>query len=393
MTALFVADVFFPDTIGGAGRMARHLAEGLAREQPVVVVCRNEGGRLPPYERHGDLEIHRFLVDRSRSDRFLASAMKSCLLEIWRLAATRRFDRLILNQPLSGAPALPLAHVIPTVYIFHSPWSEEYRTQLGRGGRVDMRQRFGLASRRAIERQLVRAARKVMVLSGYMGNLLRQLQGMPAERIVTIPGGVDVKRFAPGLRDHARAAFGMPAQGEIILTVRNLVPRMGLFGLVEAFDLLRRCRPKAELFIAGLGPLRQQLEQRIADLGLDGRVHLMGRVNEEQLPELYRTADVFIMATAALEGFGLATVEALASGTPVVGTPVGATPEILSQINATLLARSSSPADVADALGRFFERTPAARRGLAERGRELCARQYAWPLVTEAFNKLVRSVG
>jgi len=86
------------------------------------------------------------------------------------------------------------------------------------------------------------------------------------------------------------------------------------------------------------------------------------------------------MPTAQLEGFGLVTVEALACGTPVVGTPVGAIPEVLGQIDPILIASGTDSRSFADALGRVLSRIeePVERERLSRKGRSLVERRYSW---------------
>jgi glycosyltransferase involved in cell wall biosynthesis len=100
---------------------------------------------------------------------------------------------------------------------------------------------------------------------------------------------------------------------------------MGLEILLRAFRLLAREVPDLHLAIGGSGPLEGMLRALRGSLGLSDRVRFLGYVPEAALPGLYAAADLFVLPTEQLEGFGLVTVEALACGTPVVGTPVGAT--------------------------------------------------------------------
>jgi len=85
--------------------------------------------------------------------------------------------------------------------------------------------------------------------------------------------------------------------------------------------------PNAILLIGGKGPLRGELEERIADYGLSNKVRLLGFIPDHELVSYYQAADLFVVPSQALEGFGLITVEALASGLPVMATPVGGNKE------------------------------------------------------------------
>jgi glycosyltransferase involved in cell wall biosynthesis len=389
LSTLFIADVFFPDTVGGAGRMARQLAEGLARVEPVTVVTRNPGGALPAHETVDGLNIHRFAVDRSRPLHFAVSALGNCARVVRRVRSAGRVERVVFNQPLSALAALPAVAGLPAFYNFYSPWSEEYRVQTEVQASGKRPRPWGAWLRRTLEGWLIRRSRRTLVMSDFMRRELHRLHAYPDDRVVLVPGGVDVERFHPASGASMRSRFGLPLEAEVLLTVRNLVPRMGLSNLVAAFELLAADRPALHLALAGDGPLRESLAELIAARGLGDRIHLLGRVPDQDLPGLYRCADLFVLPTEALEGFGLVTIEALASGTPVVATPVGASPEILRDLDPELVARSATAADIAAVISRFLRRPPEDRAELSARGRALCESRYSWRTVTDAFNRMV----
>ena len=116
------------------------------------------------------------------------------------------------------------------------------------------------------------------------------------------------------------------------------------------------------LAIAGSGSLAAGLERLARELGVADSVFFLGRVPDDDLPALYAAADLFVLPTVAYEGFGMATIEALASGTPVVGTPVGATPELLRGLDPRLVASGSGPEELADAIGGALARVDPALR-------------------------------
>jgi glycosyltransferase involved in cell wall biosynthesis len=119
--------------------------------------------------------------------------------------------------------------------------------------------------------------------------------------------------------------------------------------------MLRRRIPDFLLLIGGAGSLRAHFERLAASLDLQPHVRFLGFIPEADLPRYYQAADAFVLPTRELEGFGLVTVEALACGTPVLGTAVGATPEILRPLNPLLLFRDQTPEAMAEHLGRLLE--------------------------------------
>ena len=106
--------------------------------------------------------------------------------------------------------------------------------------------------------------------------------------------------------------------------------------------------PSATLAIAGTGELDGALRAQIETLGLQASVALLGRISEEELVRRYQQAHLVVLPTQELEGFGLTTAEALACGTPVLGTPAGATPELLAPIDPALVAAGTASSEIAD---------------------------------------------
>ena len=235
------------------------------------------------------------------------------------------------------------------------------------------------------------------MLSDFSAEQLRRLYGIPGGRIAKIPGGADTERFRPHAdRAAARAALRLPAGRPLLLTVRNLEARMGLDVLIRAVAILRRQCPEVLLLIGGSGSLRGELQALSASLHLDDHVRFLGFIPDGDLHSYYQAADLFVLPTRELEGFGLVTVEALACGTPVLGTAVGATPEILRPLDSGLLFRDTTPEAMAEDLARFI----ATRRPDTPAGRELragCRRyaeaHYAWDMsvrrLEEALQRLI----
>jgi glycosyltransferase involved in cell wall biosynthesis len=204
-----------------------------------------------------------------------------------------------------------------------------------------------------VESAVYRRASRAIVLSGAFRDVLARSYRVPEHRIHVDPGGVDVDRFAIATsRAECRRALGWPQGRPIVLCVRRLVRRVGVDTLVEAAAALRARVPEALVLIAGRGPLKKELEARIVARGLANHVRLLGFVADDALPMAYRAADLTVVPTVALEGFGLVTVESLAAGTPCVVTPVGGLTDVVAPFAPQLVSRSAGAADVADVLAR-----------------------------------------
>ncbi len=216
----------------------------------------------------------------------------------------------------------------------------------------------------------------VLVLSEYSRSLLLGAHPGVEERVFRVTGGIDPAAFGPGLdRAEARRRVGVEPDRHLIVSVRRLDPRMGLEQLLHASAILRAQGLDFTLAVAGDGILAGRLRRLAADLGLDSSVRFLGRVGEERLKDLYVAADLAALPTVAYEGFGMSTIEALACGTPVVGTAVGATPELLEPLDPGLVVASAEPQALAAAIARTLESTDVTFR---ERCASYARSRYAW---------------
>lgn len=342
-------------------------------------------GLTETVERQG-VSLHHFPADRRSLMRFFVSSIREARRAVARILAEEDCDVLHLQQPLSGYGALDSdrARGLPCLYTFYSPAPLEYISRRGMTGlhRPGLIGRAGQVTLWAIERACVRRATRIHVLSDFSAGQLWKLYGIPSDRIVKIPGGADIERFQPALdRRAVRASLGLPDRSPVLLTVRNLEARMGLDTLIRAMAILRRHVADVLLLIGGAGSLRAHLESLAASLGLQEHVHFLGYVPEQDLPRYYQAADAFVLPTRELEGFGLITVEALAAGTPVLGTPVGATPEILLPLEPLLVFREATPEAMAEGLRSFLEaanRDPEAGLRLRQACRRHAEMHYGW---------------
>ena len=133
------------------------------------------------------------------------------------------------------------------------------------------------------------------------------------------------------------------------MTVRNLRSRMGLDVLLEAVASMKQREPEVRLSIVGVGPLFASLRETTERLGLTANVEFLGRVPDDELPGLYRQGDVSVLPSREREGLGLGLLEALASGVPTVGTPVGGIPEVIEGIHPGWIAKEAGAEAIASA--------------------------------------------
>jgi glycosyltransferase involved in cell wall biosynthesis len=238
---------------------------------------------------------------------------------------------------------------IREIYTCHSLAFEEYASRNPKPDSFvkSMMHSFHLGARRWIESRVLNQSNRIVVLSGYTRDKLLNIYGVPEGKIAIIPGGIDLVRFHPAADKRAvRERLQLPRDKKILLTVRNLVSRMGIENLIRAMPEIVKSTPDIALIIGGTGPLKNDLMELSRNLNLEDHIHFAGFIPEAALPEYYQAADIFVLPTIELEGFGLVTLEALASGTPVLGTPVGGTQEILSRLDNRFLFRDTRPESI-----------------------------------------------
>ena len=127
--------------------------------------------------------------------------------------------------------------------------------------------------------------------------------------------------------------------------------------------------------------------------GIEGHIHFAGFISEDKLPAYYQMADIFVLPTKELEGFGLVTIEAMASGLPVVGTPVGGTNEILGQFDSSFLFKGTDPNSMAELIMEKYElikHNPQKWEKISKECRNFVERNYCWEKNIDALEDLFK---
>jgi glycosyltransferase involved in cell wall biosynthesis len=149
--------------------------------------------------------------------------------------------------------------------------------------------------------------------------------GMPEDRIVVFPWGVDLRRFSPGRSTDLRRRLGWQTS-TVLLSARAWEPLYGVDVLLEAFIQAAVHRPELRLLLLGDGSLRQQFLARIAEARMQNRIHLEGRVDENTLPDHFHSADLYVSASHS-DGSSVTLLQAMACGLPVIASDIPANGE------------------------------------------------------------------
>jgi glycosyltransferase involved in cell wall biosynthesis len=221
----------------------------------------------------------------------------------------------------------------------------------------------------------------------------------PGTVIHRTPFGVDTDVFRP-------RPGGSGREGVVIGTARNLKRTYGLDVLLEAFAILTKSvlglgsripntestlplggtRTPLTLWIAGAGPEEAALKAQAARLGIGERARFLGAVPHERMPAFMWGLDLFVNPSRA-ESFGVAALEAAASGIPVVASRVGGLPEVVADGQTGLLVAPEDPEGLASALADLVG-DPERRRALGRAARERAVALYDWQACARQMERL-----
>ena len=207
---------------------------------------------------------------------------------------------------------------------------------------------------RYVERGLARLADRVVAITDSLRRFTIEDVGVPAAKIETIHYGLDDLPPAWGVN----TVDDVPDDARVALAVSRLTAQKGIDVAIRA---LAQLPGNVVLVVLGEGPDRAELERLARELGLEGRVFLLGRVPD--VAAWLRRADVFVHP-ARWEGFGLAVLEAMLAGLPVVATSVSSLPELVVDGETGLLVAADDVTALAAAISSALERP-----GLGEAGR------------------------
>ncbi|MHA1600299.1 MAG: glycosyltransferase family 4 protein [Alphaproteobacteria bacterium] len=206
-----------------------------------------------------------------------------------------------------------------------------------------------------------------------------------------IPMGVARIRNPASGREDLRAMLHL-GDGPVLVFVGRLVTQKGVADLLRALAILIAEWPSACAVIVGDGPERAQLEMDARDLKIEERVRFVGLVDPARVPEYLAAADVFVAparatAEGVAEGQGLAVIEAMLAGIPVVASRSGGLVDAVRQDETGLLVDEGTPAQIAAAVARLLRDRDFAGR-LAARARDMAMETYSADVAADAFSRL-----
>lgn len=312
----------FPPVVGGSGRYAYEIANALGeRGHDVDVYTQSKADAESTVEIHNTVSVYTF----TKARRYLVT-FETVYYSVRARVGVDLDNYGVIHGTLMPALTIALSdrftfdtRIILTSHSFalsevfaHSP--EKTADYLFNYAFYPMNV--------VMDNVAARAADGIIAISEQMRNQLTSRYGIDDETVTRISHGVDTERYRP--RDERHKAVS--DDRSTLLFVGRLISRKGTDLATKA--LAATDRDDIELLVAGAGRLENDLKRLARNHGLEDRVRFLGYVPDEVLPVLYSSADATLF-TLNYEGFGLVLTESLASGTPVIGAPVGGVPDVI----------------------------------------------------------------
>jgi glycosyltransferase involved in cell wall biosynthesis len=230
-----------------------------------------------------------------------------------------------------------------------------------------------------IKRFILRRADKVYVNSSVTQTACMELY---KRDYLLIPMGINATHFQlKPSQTHLKKLYHL--HGFTILFVGRLTGTKGVIYLLEALGLLKSADIQYKALIVGTGPLETELQAYIDDNGLSDDVTMVGWVKQDDLPEYYAAADIFV-GPSLYEAQGLVFIEALAAGLPVIGTTQGGMKDFVVNGENGLLIAPKSSQELYEALSKLHD-DRSLLKAMAAQAAPSVRRAYSWDTVTEKY--------
>jgi glycosyltransferase involved in cell wall biosynthesis len=255
---------------------------------------------------------------------------------------------------------------------------------------------YGLSTEKPLTRAMIRLSARLsgspayIVYNSQRSAEQHEAAGFHSERRVIVPNGFDGQAFAVNAlaRQEARRALGLADADLAIGLAARAHPMKDHGNFLRAAALLAGMRPEARFLLAGTGvdPAHGELAARVRELGLEGRVQLLGE--QRDMRSFYAALDLAALASAWGEGFPNVLGEAMAAGVPCVATDVGDAAAIVGDTGRIVPPRD--PEALGGALAELATLGPSGRRALGTRARERVLARYALPAIAARYENLYR---
>lgn len=369
---IVILSMVYPPMTYGLSLVSYHLAcEYSALNYDVHVIT----GTPPIYSQQNanvdNITVHRIRLPKKHSRYADSNLIKSINLLYYNLKSVCILYKLRPSIIHCQSPYTSIAGYISTI-IFNIPYCISFHEEINNHGFILP----AFLSRIWDKLPYIKNAKKIFALTQ---NMHIALQSHNINSVI-VQNGVNIIECHPindNLRPHNEKST--------IICVGRLIATKRIDDAIHAIYLVSKQIPNIKLLIIGDGPERANLEYLASSLCLEKIVSFIGRVNQEDVIKYYQQSDVFLQ-TSESEGFSLVAIEAMACGLPIVSTPVGIVPELISGADNGYLVKFNNPSDAADKICKilgldFDEYSQMSKRSV------VYAQKYSWDKIAEQYLK------
>jgi glycosyltransferase involved in cell wall biosynthesis len=278
----------------------------------------------------------------------------------------------------------------PFIHTIHGVLADEYE-QAKKNGYLSFRGRIAnyfMHQLAQLEEETAHNANLIVTISNYSLEKTQRYYGINPSKVRIVPNGVDTERFKPAENPKSiKQHFGLGDE-PVVLFVGSLIPRKGLFYMVEVAKKIVKENPETKFLIVGEGPLKTQFNVSLETANLSANFKFLGNVTDDLLPSAYNCADVFVLPSIQ-EGQGIVLLEAQASGKPVVAFDVGGVNEAVRHKETGLLVKRGSTEELADGLLSLLS-DETLREKMGANGRKFVSENFTWDICAQKMLKVYR---
>lgn len=372
---IIFSTAYFP-LVGGAEVAIKEITDRVKDYEFVMITAKIQAG-LADHEKVGNVEVYRCGLGKS-VDKYLLP-----FLGTWRALRLGKQDEVAgiwsMMASFGGFSALfytwlrPKTKMLLTLQEGDPP---EYILKRVRP--------FGWVFKKIFTR-----ANQIQAISNFLANWGKEM-GFKGEPVI-IPNGVDVSRFtqpiSPEERLATRRGMGFEEQDVVLVTASRLVLKNATDHLILSLNHLPE---NYKVLVVGDGEDMPKLKDLVAQNKLDNRVVFLGLRGHAELSGLLQASDIFCRPSLS-EGLGNSFLEAMASGIPIIGTPVGGIPDFLKDGETGLFCEPGKPESIAQAALRF-ENEDGLKEKIIRQGKDLAVNQYNWETLAGRMEGVFRSL-
>lgn len=227
--------------------------------------------------------------------------------------------------------------------------------------------------------RVIKSADLIQVISNFLGDWAREM-GSRSE-IIVVPNAVDVEMFS---RKDSIATINRKSDEYLLITTSRLVKKNAVEDIIDSLTYLPA---NIKLLILGTGKLESELKNKVNNLKLGDRVNFLGYISHSEMPKYLHSSDIFIRP-ALSEGFGNSYIEAMASGIPVIATPVGGIVDFLKDGETGLFCEIRNPKSIAQKVEKLLKDKESCEY-IVRNAYEMVKNKYDWNIIANDMKNKV----